>query len=194
MKDSDKQIIKLYQSGNYTQTELAKMFNTSPASVSRIVNKPEFKKCKENRKNPKEEQNKQIIKLHETGNYTMQELAKMFDTSQSSVSRIIHKPDPKKSKKCSKTYSRDIQIIKLYETGNYSQKELAKMFGLSQSNMSCITNKSEFKKSKVHRRDKQIIELYETGDYTQTALAKMFGMTRANMSLIINKIKKEGLK
>lgn len=40
----DKQIIELYQTGIYSQSELAEMFGTTRSNVSRIINKSESKK------------------------------------------------------------------------------------------------------------------------------------------------------
>lgn len=88
------EILKLYATGNYSQTKLSKQFNISLTQIHRVVN---GKRSGTNDNKPITKHNliaEQVIelrKLYETGNYKQSELAKKYNISLTQVGRIIRR-------------------------------------------------------------------------------------------------------
>lgn len=87
------QIITLYQTNNYTQTQLSKDFNLSLTQIHRIVNGKSWGNKSHDeiltKPNLTEESVKELKSLYATGNYTQKELSLKFNISLSHTNRIL---------------------------------------------------------------------------------------------------------
>lgn len=90
--DEVAQIRKLYGTGNYTQTELSKMFNISLSQTHRIVKNKRWHTGEKPKEKPnlKIEQVKEMKRLYATGTYKQTELAAIYDITADHVNAIIN--------------------------------------------------------------------------------------------------------
>lgn len=93
-KQQAEKLKELYDSGGYTQTELAKKFNISLTQAHRIIHDKRWHGDKNKRgpitkKQMTLDDAKKIKQLYSTGGYTQKEIADMFDVSAGHVHKII---------------------------------------------------------------------------------------------------------
>ena len=88
-----KQIIDLYSSKNYSQSQLSKQFNVSLTQIHRIVNGKSWGNKDHNtiltKKNLTKDEVIQIREMYLSGKYLQKEIADKFNISPNHVSRII---------------------------------------------------------------------------------------------------------
>lgn len=89
------EILTLYATGNYTQTQLSKQFDVSLTQMHRVVKGKSWGNKNHDeiitKKNITEEQVKQLKEMYNSGNYTQKELATLFRLSLSHTNRIINR-------------------------------------------------------------------------------------------------------
>lgn len=91
--DQIQEIISLYTSGNYSQTQLSKQYDVSLTQIHRIVNGKSWGDKKHDeiltKKNMTVDDAYHIKRLYATGEYTQKELAKQFNCSPGHIGKII---------------------------------------------------------------------------------------------------------
>lgn len=97
---------KLYETGNYSQKDLAEMFSVSVPAMHKIL-----KGVKKRHIDPHEKDKKEVCELYKTGRYSQRELAEKYGVNQGTVScwlkenGIITRDTPKRKQK---QYSTDL--------------------------------------------------------------------------------------
>ena len=143
-----KEICELIQSGKYHDTEIAKMYNISYATVTDIHNGNIWVKVSSkydlSYKKPiklTEKEVREICKMLETGNYFTTEIARKFNTTHRTVIDIrdgktwtnISKDYNIITKKKARKFTDDQirEICELIQSGKYYDREIAKMYNTS---------------------------------------------------------------
>lgn len=90
-----KEIISLFKTGNYTQTQLSKQFSISLSQIHRIVHNQSWSdnpnRDIKTKKNITIDNVRNIRKLYASGIYTQKELAKQFNLSIGHIRKIINR-------------------------------------------------------------------------------------------------------
>ena len=131
----NEEIIRLYQTGNYTRHELGEKFNLSHSYIGQIINESLHIS------NDKSLDMKftKINNMISNGK-TNEEIGKEMNISKRLVASIYYNNQNYQNK----IKERNDKIFALYQTGNYTQRKLCKMFNLSRGYMSKII--SNYKK------------------------------------------------
>lgn len=141
--EKEQEIRDLYKTKQYTYQELGDKFNLSKERIRLIVsdlrddlglNTHQFIKP---RKNPEKDldnipRNEEIRKLYLNKEYSVTELADMFNLTPTSIYRIIYDLSSARRKETKELNQKIKEFIKtLYQSGQYTYKDLAEKFGVS---------------------------------------------------------------
>lgn len=147
-------IKSLYNTGNYSQKELAELFNVVPTTINTVIHN---KKRGQLISKPHIdiEITNEVKNLYNTGNYTQRELAKQFSISPMQISRIVNgKGKRYGNKEHDEILTKprinidDAKYIKQsYADGTRTKIELAKQFNLSERYIYDIVNGKRWKNS-----------------------------------------------
>lgn len=147
-----KEICELIQSGQYFDTEIAKMYGVSYATISDIHKGKIWNRISRdydlNPRKPRalnEDQIKEICKMLETGKYNDVEIGRKFNVSCVNIrmirNRKIHTDISKdynfNSKSVPKKFTKDQirEMCEIMQTGQYYDSEIAKMFNTTSTHI-----------------------------------------------------------
>lgn len=151
-EDQVKEICELIQSGQYFDTEIAKMYGVSYVNISDIHKGKIWNRISRNYDlNPRkpralnEDQIKEICKMLETGKYNDVEIGRKFNVSCVNIrmirNRKIHTDISKgynfNSKSVPKKFTKDQirEMCEIMQTGQYYDSEIAKMFNTTSTHI-----------------------------------------------------------
>lgn len=138
--ERNKKIVEMYNTGKYTQMELANKFGLHRSSINIIIS-TETGISSDDKLLKRDTKIKELIAQGKSAKEISDE---MYISKKVLYDNYNKKDDIKpKSLKRKSIEERNEKIISLYQTGKYSQSEIAAMIGLTQSTISNVVRKNK---------------------------------------------------
>lgn len=177
-------IIELYNEG-FNYSEIGRIVGCSRAGVTQILDRLGIPRKHGKRNKNIVKRDMEIVRLYQTGNYTLVELAKMFNLTDKYVGIIINGSLHRSNDKFLDV--RDDLVDEMVNSGK-TNREISQEMNIPRMTIAAhIINQNYHKR--IAERNNKIFELYRTGDYTQSELAKMFNLSTQSISAIIRQYK-----